>query len=98
MGGGGSAEGQATAALAETDALEHHHMHTWFLVGRAACRKGCCGPVLRAIQRFGRLGKRQWTGNASVPDLTDKTNNNMKVSSCLAARLPARLPAALPPS
>ncbi len=27
-------------------------------VDRSACRKGCIGPVLRPIQRFGRVGKR----------------------------------------
>lgn len=27
-------------------------------VDRSACKKGCIGPVLRPIQRFGRVGKR----------------------------------------
>ena len=45
---------------------------------RHACQKGCTGPVLRAIQRFGKLGKRAW-GTVPSPDITDRTNNNMKV-------------------
>lgn len=48
------------------------------LVERCACQKGCTGPVVRAIQRFGKLGKRAW-GTSSSPDLSDRTNNNMKV-------------------
>ena len=31
---------------------------TWRAVARSECRKGCSGPVLRSIQRFGRLGRR----------------------------------------
>ncbi|PRW45335.1 hypothetical protein C2E21_5855 [Chlorella sorokiniana] len=31
----------------------------WSLVTRQHCCKGCQGPVLRAIQRFGRVGSRQ---------------------------------------
>lgn len=30
----------------------------WYLVQRAACCKGCTGPVVRVIQRFGKVGKR----------------------------------------
>ena len=33
----------------------------------AACKKGCTGPVLRAIQRFGRLGRRN-TSNMEPAD------------------------------
>jgi hypothetical protein len=32
--------------------------YKWRLVDRCACAKGCSGPVLRAIQRFGKLGRR----------------------------------------
>ena len=31
---------------------------TWRAVARSECKKGCSGPVLRSIQRFGRLGRR----------------------------------------
>ncbi|KAH7615612.1 hypothetical protein Ndes2526B_g09642 [Nannochloris sp. 'desiccata'] len=51
--------------------------HEWTLVDRCACQRGCQGPVLRAIQRFGKLGKRSWGGSPS-PDVTDRTNHNMK--------------------
>eukprot|EP00887_Chlorella_sp_A99_P003945 scaffold11.g3945.t1 len=50
--------------------------HTWYLVARATCRKGCCGPVLRAIQRFGRLGKRQASGGAGAPAVSDSDADN----------------------
>jgi len=40
------------------------HGYQWGMVERSACCKGCSGPVLRAIQRFGRLGKR--TGAAAA--------------------------------
>ncbi len=29
----------------------------WTCVQRASCKKGCEGPILRAIQRYGRLGR-----------------------------------------
>ena len=29
----------------------------WTCVQRSACKKGCDGPILRAIQRYGRLGR-----------------------------------------
>lgn len=51
--------------------------HKWTLVDRCACQRNCSGPVLRAIQRFGKLGKRSWAGSPS-PDFTDRTNHNMK--------------------
>ena len=33
-------------------------------MGRDSCSKGCKGPLLRAIQRFGKLGKRAWNAPA----------------------------------
>ena len=32
--------------------------YSWKLVSRKYCKRGCKGPILRAIQRFGKLGKR----------------------------------------
>lgn len=49
----------------------------WTLVERAECRRGCSGPILRAIQRFGKLGKRAWSSSPS-PEIVDKTTHNMK--------------------
>lgn len=46
-------------------------------MSRQACHRGCSGPILRSIQRFGRLGKRSW-GEVPSPDVTDRTNHNMK--------------------
>jgi hypothetical protein len=31
--------------------------YQWNSVTRAHCKKGCSGPILRAIQRFGRQGR-----------------------------------------
>ena len=31
--------------------------YQWTLVNRSSCKKGCQGPILRAIQRYGRLGR-----------------------------------------
>ena len=31
---------------------------SWKLVSRKYCKRGCKGPILRAIQRFGKLGRR----------------------------------------
>ena len=33
--------------------------HTWLPVTRARCAKGCTGPILSAIQRFGKQGRTQ---------------------------------------
>jgi hypothetical protein len=49
--GSGADEGSAGAAAAA-------RAYEWRLVDRCACAKGCSGPVLRAIQRFGKLGRR----------------------------------------
>ncbi|KAK2075907.1 hypothetical protein QBZ16_001243 [Prototheca wickerhamii] len=40
----------------------------WYLVQRAACCKGCTGPVVRVIQRFGKVGKRARGGGPPSPD------------------------------
>lgn len=42
---------------------------------RCACQRGCTGPVLRPIQRYGKLGKRSWNG---TPTPDDRTKYNMK--------------------
>ena len=41
--------------------------YSWEEVTRASCNKGCCGPVLAAIQRLGRQGRMQ-NGGASASD------------------------------
>ena len=33
-------------------------VYTWKLVKRGYCKRGCKGPILKAIQRFGKLGRR----------------------------------------
>lgn len=57
--------------------------YQWGLVERHACSKGCQGPVLRAIQRFGKLSKRpnkrtEDDGRDSIDPIFDKTSRNMK--------------------
>ena len=37
--------------------------YQWNSVTRAHCKKGCSGPILRAIQRFGRQGRCAWMLN-----------------------------------
>jgi hypothetical protein len=41
-------------------------MYGWELVNREHCKRGCQGPILRALQRFGRLGKRTGS-NCTTP-------------------------------
>lgn len=40
-------------------------LHSWHLVSRSDCCKGCSGPVLRAIRRFGPPSRRK--GGAPPP-------------------------------
>lgn len=46
----------------DPQAIEHaakpgEDCYQWTCVQRSACKKGCEGPILRAIQRYGRLGR-----------------------------------------
>jgi len=59
-------------------------LHDWVLVTRDECKKGCEGSVLRAIQRFGKLGKRTGS-NSSTPRTPhssglERSNSSMKDS------------------
>jgi hypothetical protein len=65
-----------------TPHLTQEGVSHWTLVGRHCCSRGCEGPVLRQIQRLGKLGKR--SRSSEVPeDSNDKTNHNMKDSRYL---------------
>ena len=44
--------------LSTTESEAGEKEHTWRMVTRRMCKKGCKGRILRAIQRFGKLGKR----------------------------------------
>ncbi|KAK9845461.1 hypothetical protein WJX81_006977 [Elliptochloris bilobata] len=46
----------------------------WTAVARSQCKKGCQGPVLRSIQRYGRLGRR--SGN--VPEEALESRDKIK--------------------
>ena len=61
-------------------------LYDWILVNRGECKRGCEGPVMRAIQRFGKMGKRSGS-NCNTPrspattgGRLDRTNSNMKDS------------------
>ncbi len=54
--------------------------YQWTCVQRASCKKGCEGPILRAIQRYGRLGR---CGLGQVPG----ANSNMLVLQVYAAEM-----------
>jgi len=56
--GGGPPSAGAAASASAAPAPADKTFYQWQAVARAACRKCCTGPVLRSIQRFGRLGRR----------------------------------------
>jgi len=71
-GGGAPAPASAAAAAAPSSSAAggDKTFYQWQAVARAACRKCCVGPVLRSIQRFGRLGRRSGVpGEAGVTTL-----------------------------
>ncbi|CAL8462410.1 g1943 [Coccomyxa elongata] len=51
-------EAVEVAQPSSQSASKPQKLYRWPSVSRAQCKKGCQGPVLRSIQRFGRLGKR----------------------------------------
>lgn len=59
---------------------ENSTSYSWVLVSRGACKRGCEGPTLRAIQRFGKLGKRSGATPSPSPRRLDRTSSNMKDS------------------
>jgi hypothetical protein len=53
--------------------------YAWKLVTRKFCKRGCKGPILRAIQRFGKLGKRCseiWNSNYSKQDSSKESSKD----------------------
>jgi hypothetical protein len=69
-GGGGAKSGKNIAATGKNAAgfssasgnLVDRAGHTWLPVTRGRCAKGCSGPILSAIQRFGKQGRTQKGG------------------------------------
>ena len=51
--------------------------HTWLPVTRARCAKGCTGPILSAIQRFGKQGRTQ-KGAAGKEEAKPETGEKWK--------------------
>lgn len=53
----------------QVDPTSNEVMHCWLKVTRDKCTKGCCGPVMAAIQRLGRQGRMQGvpTPEGAVP-------------------------------
>lgn len=61
---GGATAGSSKANVAGFASDGSGHLvdragHTWLPVTRGRCAKGCTGPILSAIQRFGKQGRTQ---------------------------------------
>ena len=91
------------AAVAAAGGATHF---TWRAVARSECKKGCSGPVLRSIQRFGRLGRRSGAppnfgsgggsgGGSPVmpPSSSHYTNDNNSVAGSPGQSNPCNSPA-----
>ena len=60
-------------------ALTDKNGNTWLPVTRSRCAKGCQGPILSAIQRFGKQGRTQkGAPGASVTDATTNDRDKWK--------------------
>lgn len=77
----------------DPQAIEHaakpgEDCYQWTCVQRSACKKGCEGPILRAIQRYGRLGRRSGgpeTLTDDEPPATKSGRQRSKTSKAAAA-------------
>jgi hypothetical protein len=61
-------------------------LHSWLKVSRDRCTKGCCGPVMAAIQRLGRQGRMQ---GAAVPEGAIPFRGGNETESTVTERLAA---------
>ena len=52
--------------------------NAWLPVTRARCAKGCAGPILSAIQRFGKQGRTQKGGAGKEPAKPDSGQDKWK--------------------
>ncbi|KAL0029744.1 hypothetical protein WJX79_007005 [Trebouxia sp. C0005] len=52
-------------------------VYQWTVISRSACKKGCQGPVLRTLQRFGALGRRS-NGPKGTPAEPEAVNKKSK--------------------
>lgn len=60
-------------------ALTDKNGNTWLPVTRSRCAKGCQGPILSAIQRFGKQGRTQkGAPGASAPDANSNDRDKWK--------------------
>ena len=55
-------------------------LYEWELVNRGDCKRGCQGSTLRALQRFGRLGKRTGS-NCNTPKSASGSQANSAAST-----------------
>jgi len=64
------------------EAASEERKYSWRMVTRQACKKKCTGPILRAIQRFGKMGKRcseSWN-NTSFDQEGSKQRNHLFIA------------------
>jgi len=65
--------------------------YEWELVNRGDCKRGCVGSTLRALQRFGRLGKRTGS-NCNTPRSAGPSQVNSAASTPGAGNPPGTTP------
>ena len=68
-------DGKEAASAGDASSL-----YEWELVNRGDCNRGCQGSTLRALQRFGRLGKRTGS-NCNTPRSLSGSQNNSAAST-----------------
>jgi len=59
--------GQPAIGLNGVPLVDQKSNASWLPVTRARCAKGCAGPILSAIQRFGKQGRTQKGGAGTEP-------------------------------
>ena len=58
--------------------LTPHSVYLLFFLSTGLCKKACSGPVLRSIQRFGRLGRRS---NGPQPKVNSPGGSRARLKS-----------------
>ncbi|KAL3690291.1 hypothetical protein R1sor_016600 [Riccia sorocarpa] len=60
--------------------LSSPHAYHWIPVTRGKCRKGCKGPVIRGLQRFGRMPRRKAEGSSSSDEDSWKQPHHLYIA------------------
>ncbi|KAL0023934.1 hypothetical protein WJX77_001603 [Trebouxia sp. C0004] len=68
------------AEVTEGKDSDEQKMYQWKTISRSACKKGCQGPVLRTLQRFGALGRRSNgpKGTSAEPETFSKKSKDCR--------------------